>query len=144
MTNLTYMETLTCLHCDKPLTGRLDKRYCDAQCRSNYHNHNKRKHDRIMAAVNRQIRKNRSILKTLCPEGKATVRKERLLDMGFSFQYFSSQYVAGKLRYYFSYEYGFAPIIQPARTDGDPVQKVIIIQYQENMKGAFDPWQGMS
>lgn len=96
-----------------------------------------------MAAVNRQIRKNRSILKALCPEGKATVRKERLLDMGFSFQYFSSQYVEGKLRYYFSYEYGFTPIIQHSRTEGVPVRKVIIIQYQESMKGAFDPWQGL-
>lgn len=137
------METLKCQHCDKPLAGRLDKRYCDSQCRSNYHNRNKRKHERVMAAVNRQIRKNRSILKTLCPNGKATVRKERLLDMGFSFQYFSSQYIEGRLTYYFSYEYGFAPIVQQTRTEGKNVQKVIIIQYQENMKGAFDPWKSI-
>lgn len=130
----------TCLNCGKALVGRVDKKFCDAYCRNSLNNQKKRKHERIIIAVNKQIRKNRTILQKLCPEGKATVRKERLLDMGFSFQYFSSIYKQGTLTYYFSYEYGFAPIVQPSRTDQQPVQKVLIIQYQEDMKGKFDPW----
>jgi len=135
------METRKCLTCDKLLAGRWDKKFCDSQCRASYHNQNKRKHERIIAAVNRQLRKNRMILKKLCPEGKATVRKERLLDLGFSFQYFSSVYQEGALTYYFSYEYGFAPTVQQSRTEHLPVQKVVIVQYQEHMKGKFDPWK---
>ncbi len=134
------MDSEICLGCDKPLSGRIDKKFCDSQCRANYHNKHKRKHERVIAAVNRQIRKNRMILKKLCPEGKATVRKERLLDLGFSFQYFSSIYKEKELTYYFSHEYGFAPIVQVSRTEKIPVQKVLIIQYQEHMKGKFDPW----
>jgi hypothetical protein len=76
----------------------------------------------------------------LCPDGKATVRKESLVDMGFSFQYFSSIYKEGKLTYYFSYEYGFAAIEQRSRTEGVKVSKVLIIQSSEYMKGTFDPW----
>ncbi|MEQ9307610.1 MAG: hypothetical protein RJQ14_27105 [Marinoscillum sp.] len=63
-----------------------------------------------------------------------------MIDLGFSFQYFSSLYREGKLTYYFSYEYGFAPIMQKSRTDGQAVPKVLIIQYQDHMKGTFDPW----
>lgn len=130
-----------CLHCEKTLTGRFDKKFCDVQCRASYHNKHKRRHERMMTAVNRQIRKNRTILKKFCPSGKATVRKEMLQQDGFSFQYFSSIYTKGKLTYYFSYEYGFAPIVQSSHTDGSPVQKVLIIQSQDHMKGTFDPWQ---
>lgn len=129
-----------CANCGKPLSGRFDKKYCGDQCRASYHNQHKRKNERIIGAVNRQIRKNRTILQKLCPDGKATVRKERLLDMGFSFQYFSSIYKQGATTYYFSYEYGFAAIVQQSRTEKVPVQKVLIIQYQEDMKGKFDPW----
>ena len=135
------MDHLTCQTCGKTLTGRVDKRFCDSQCRANFHNKNRRKNERIIAAVNRQIRKNRSILQKLCPDGKATVRKERLLDLGFSFQYFSSIYKEGSLTYYFSHEYGFAPITQLSREQGVPVQKVLIVQSQEHMKGKFDPWK---
>ncbi|HCX20496.1 MAG: hypothetical protein CMB80_26805 [Flammeovirgaceae bacterium] len=134
------MENKFCYGCGKPLQGRMDKKFCGDQCRAAYHNQHKRKHERIIQAVNRQIRKNRTILRQLCPDGKATVRKTRLDDLGFSFQYFSSIYQEGQLTYYFSYEYGFAPIMQRSRTEGQMVQKVLIIQYQEHMKGKFDPW----
>jgi len=135
------MDYQVCQSCLKPLNGRVDKKFCDSQCRANYHNKNQRKNERIIAAVNRQIRKNRSILQKLCPDGKATVRQERLLDLGFSFQYFSSIYMEKSLTYYFSYEYGFAPITAISRTEQLPVKKVLIIQYQEHMKGRFDPWR---
>ncbi|MEQ6121469.1 hypothetical protein [Reichenbachiella sp. MALMAid0571] len=137
------MDNENCLACNRPMTGRVDKRFCDSQCRSNYHNKHKRKNEKMIAAVNRQIRKNRSILRKLCPDGKATVRKDILMDLGFSFQYFSSIYLEGKLTYYFSYEFGYAPIFQLSRTEGQKVAKVLIIQYQESMKGKFDPWKNI-
>ncbi len=137
------MENHQCLSCGKPLTGRFDKKFCDTQCRATFHNQHKRKHERIITAVNRQIRKNRTILKNLCPEGKATVRRERLEEMGFSFQYFSSLFLTQKLTYYFSYEYGFAPIEEQSARGEGLIQKVLIIQHQGDMKGQFDPWQSL-
>lgn len=134
------MDNGTCKTCEKQLTGRIDKKFCSTECRAQFHNRHKRKNERVIAAVNRQIRKNRTILKVLCPDGKATVRRSVLENQGFSFQYFSSIYKEGSLTYYFSHEFGFAPIVRPSRTDNQPVQKVIIIQYQEHMKGKFDPW----
>jgi hypothetical protein len=129
----------TCLKCGKALTGRSDKKFCNAYCRNSYNNQNKAADEPIHSAGQFKDSPKRRILKDHCPEGKATVRKERLLDMGFSFQYFSSIYKKGSLTYYFSHEFGFAPITHQSTTKGIPVQKVLIIQYQEHMKGKFDP-----
>jgi hypothetical protein len=48
---------------------------------------------RILLVTNQALRKNRTILKTLCPQGKATVRKEVLISMGFGLDYFTSIFV---------------------------------------------------
>lgn len=137
------MDNLNCQHCDRPMAGRFDKKFCNDQCRASYHNIHRRKHERMISAVNRQIRRNRAILKRFSPEGKATVRKERLVDAGFLFQYFSSIYQTAGLTYYFCYEYGFAAIMQQSKTKGESIPKVLIIQSQEHMKGKFDPWKNL-
>ncbi|MGL1888033.1 MAG: hypothetical protein OCD76_16075 [Reichenbachiella sp.] len=134
-------EIKNCVHCDKSLSGRIDKRFCDANCRNAHNNKVKRSQERVINAVNRQLRKNRSILKTLCPLGKAVVRKQVLLDLGFSFQYFSTIYPINERPYYFSYEYGFCPIVERSKVNNEWVQKVTIIQKQDYMTRPFDPWK---
>ncbi len=59
------METFapkTCRTCGKPLTGRLDKKYCDDQCRSSYNNRSRQSHEKQITETYRQIRRNRTIL----------------------------------------------------------------------------------
>jgi hypothetical protein len=90
-------------------------------------------------ATNAAIRKNRRILKTLCPTGKATVRKEVLTRMGFSFRHFTSIYGSHPNTYFLSYDYAFMPIIEQSLTEKRPIEKVLIIQQQDYMKN-FDPW----
>ena len=65
----------TCKQCGKNITGRLDKKFCDDYCRNTYNNQNKRDDELLIQGINRIIRKNRRILKTLCPVGKAAVRR---------------------------------------------------------------------
>lgn len=81
-------ETKKCLHCAKPITGRLDKKYCNDYCRNSYNNQTKRAGDKQIQEVNSIIRKNRRILKTLCPAGKATVSKELLDSMEYNYRFF--------------------------------------------------------
>ena len=78
-----------CGLCGKSLVGRRDKRYCDAYCRNTFNNLNKREHEVYIHNINSIIRKNRRILKTLCPEEKATVRKDVLNKKGFDYRHFS-------------------------------------------------------
>ena len=97
-----------CDYCGEVLRGRLDKRFCNAECRNGFHNHHAAREDAFMRQVNKILRKNRRILRELNPEGKATVHVDRLQDRGFSFNHFTHthQTKEGKV-YTFCYEYGY-------------------------------------
>lgn len=130
-----------CLTCGKALTGRLDKKYCDDQCRSSYNNRSRKSHEKRILETYRKLRRNRTILKSLCPTGKATVRKEFLIEMEFDFSIFTSIFPSKGNVYYFSHEYGYMPLVEKSITEGRPIQKVLIIQRQIFMEKSFDPWK---
>lgn len=134
------LQTNKCLQCGEVLHGRVDKKFCGDQCRATYNNRMKRKHEAFILSTNKTLRRNRTILRSLCPLGKATVRREALEEMGFDFSKFTSLYKMKELTYYLSYEYGFAPIVERSISEGRYVQKVLIIQKQSFMDGTFDPW----
>lgn len=128
-----------CLHCGSILTGRSDKRFCSDQCRATHNNRNKAPHEQKMQEINAQLRRNRTILKSLCPIGKATVRKEVLDEMGFDFSCHTSFFgKPGKL-YFFCYDYGYMPLVERSLNEQRPVRKVMIIQKQTFTDRA-DPW----
>ncbi|MAZ93316.1 MAG: hypothetical protein CMF58_02775 [Lentimicrobiaceae bacterium] len=100
-----------CLECDTPLIGRVDKKFCNDQCRNSYHNKEKREDSTFVRSVNSILRKNRNILKNNNPNGKAKVRKQDLLNSGFNFKYFTNTYTTKDNRiYYFVYEHGYVSI----------------------------------
>lgn len=116
-----------CLYCNAELIGRSDKRFCNPSCKSAYHNQKPNTDQAYIRTINSQLRKNRSALRTACPMGKATVRKDFLLKLGMHFKYHTHTWTgkAGQV-YYFCYDYGFSPV-----TD---LNKVLIIQQQDYMK----------
>lgn len=122
-----------CLACGKHIHGRSDKKFCDSYCRNSFNNQHKRSDEKYIQQVNSLIRRNRRILKTLCPEGKAVIRKELLDRLGFKYGVFSGIYHYKRNTYYLSYDYGFAVHYERS------IPKVIIIQQQEYMKD-FNPW----
>lgn len=130
-----------CLKCGNALLGRSDKKFCDAFCRNSYNNQNKSREEQQITLINAAIRKNRRILKTLCPQGKATVRKDVLDAMGFDYRYLSGLYQTASGPYYFCYDYGFKPIMERSQTEGQAVPKVLIIQKQEYMDQPTNLWQ---
>lgn len=136
MNNKLDVISQMCQQCGKVLHGRLDKKFCDAYCRNAFNNKIKRKDEQSISEVNRALRKNRTILKTLSPVGKSTVRKEVLDAMGYNFNVFSSMYrtSTGSI-YYLCYEYGFSPIV-----DNRGIEKAVIINRQKYM-GDWNPWK---
>lgn len=129
------MNERSCLNCGKPLHGRVDQKFCDAQCRNTHHNKNKRPDEQYLMSINMIIRKNRRILHDLCPEGRATVRRDVLDALGYDYRYFTGIYKS-KLTYYICYDHGFAPI-----TEGNGTAKALIIQKQNYMdQYVVDPW----
>ena len=136
MNKNTMADQKTCLECGSTMHGRLDKKFCDAYCRNAFNNKVKRNDEQLIMATNRDLRKNRRILKTLSPVGKSTVRKEVLAAMGYNFNIFSSMYRSPKgLIYYLCYEYGYSPII-----DARGIEKALIITHQDYMK-EWQPWK---
>jgi|TARA_R110000737_G_scaffold352737_1_gene400014 hypothetical protein len=111
-------ENKTCLNCQKPIEGRVGKKYCDAYCKSNhFYEKNKTKDQSFFKSIDLQLKKNRRILKEYNKAGKATVREEILLAEGFNPKFFTHFWrnSEGKA-YIFCYEYGFMKITENDKT----------------------------
>ncbi|MEL6392055.1 MAG: hypothetical protein AAFO91_10915 [Bacteroidota bacterium] len=115
-----------CLECEVELSGRTDKKFCSDICRSAYHNRINAENTAFIRSINKILRDNRNILARLNPSGKARVRRERILDHGFKFRYFTNQYTTrgGKL-YHFCYDQGY--LVE----DGEWVTLVVRQEYVE-------------
>jgi hypothetical protein len=71
----------------------------------------------------------------ICPQGKATVRKEVLIAMGFNLNNFTSIFVTRPRQvYYMCYDYGYLPIME------GETEKALIVSRQEYMTD-WNPWK---
>lgn len=113
--------TRNCECCNEALKGRLDKRFCNDDCRSAWHNHRKSREYHAMHLINHALTRNRRILLSLIPEQEQSrvVTRDELLFNGFHFQYHTETHFDGSgLCYSFCYEFGYAPL------DGNKYQLV--------------------
>lgn len=120
------MDKRLCLFCNEPLIGRTDKKFCNIQCRSSYHNQTSASSETYIKKVNKQLRMNRAALRKACPQGKATVKKDFLKKLGMDFKHLTHTWKSkGGNLYYFCYDYGYTPSLEP--------DKILIIQQQGYM-----------
>src|SRR5437868_6469308 len=89
-------ENRSCLQCGKALKGRSDKKFCDDYCRNNYNNQLKANSNSYIRNINNTLGKNRRILEGFLPQSgeMSKVTKEKLLQHGFSFKYFTHTYTS--------------------------------------------------
>ena len=101
-----------CLACEKTLQGRTDKKFCNDYCRNAYNNNLKSANSPIIRNINNALLKNRRILESiLAEEEMAKATKEKLLQKGLSFKYFTHSYTNKKGNvYFFCYEFGYLPL----------------------------------
>lgn len=120
------MEQKKCLYCKEPFVGRADKKFCNSQCKSAYHNQTNQSCESYIRLTNKQLRANRRALHKACPSGKATVRKSFLKKLGMDFKHLTHTWKSKNgILYYFCYDYGYTASIEP--------EKVMIIQQQDYM-----------
>ncbi len=118
-----------CLNCQRELTGRTDKKYCDLHCKSAFQ-YNKQKKDpkRFYNKVDNQLKLNRRILKQYNKGGKVTIRCKVLSELGFDSNFFTHYWKNKKGDvYFFIYEYGFLKKIEYGK------EKYILVTWQEYM-----------
>jgi hypothetical protein len=103
-----------CLNCQKNVSGRIGKKYCDDYCKSNYnYEKNKTKDQSFFKSIDFQLKKNRRILKEYNKAGKATVREEVLVAEGFNPKFLTHFWRNSKGdAYLFCYEYGYMKITE--------------------------------
>ncbi len=123
------MKINTCLACENQLKGRSDKKFCDLHCKSSFHYWKSLEEaPRFYNKVDNQLKLNRRIFKSFNKAGKATVRAEIILDLGFDPNFFTHYWKNNKGDVYlFVYEYGFLK-----RKEGNK-EKFVLIKWQDYM-----------
>ena len=100
-----------CADCGETLSGRTDKRFCSDACRNHFHNRRNTEKIDFVKSVNQILWRNRRILEELNPSGCIKIHKNRLLQSGFDFGYFTEIYKTPKGgQYFFCYDYGYLPL----------------------------------
>jgi predicted nucleic acid-binding Zn ribbon protein len=100
-----------CLECGDEFVGRVDKKFCSDQCRNTYNNRQNADSTNFIRNINHILRKNRKILAELNPDGKAKVHRNKLLEKGFNFNYYTNIYkTKAEKEYYFCYDMGYLAI----------------------------------
>ena len=98
----------TCLECSEKIVGREDKKFCSDGCRNAYNNKINKDSNNYMRNVNNKLRKNYRILSELNIEGKSKATRDKMINKGFDFDFFTNilQTKTGNT-YYFLYDQGY-------------------------------------
>ncbi|KUJ61153.1 hypothetical protein AR687_14575 [Flavobacteriaceae bacterium CRH] len=98
----------TCLECTEKIVGREDKKFCSDSCRNAYNNKINKDSTNFMRNVNNKLRKNYRILSELNTEGKSKATRDKMINKGFDFDFFTNilQTKTGNT-YYFLYDQGY-------------------------------------
>lgn len=104
-------EKRTCPVCGDVIIGRIDKKFCSDQCRNTYNNERYSSSNAHVLKINRQLKKNYAILKSLNTTGKTKVKRSKLLHEGFDFELITGIYETQKGNTYrLVYDVGYLPL----------------------------------
>ncbi len=100
-----------CPECGNKIIGRADKKFCSDACRNAHNNDLNKDSKNLVRNINNALRKNYRILETLNTTDKTKTTKNKLLQLGFSFDYFTGIYTTktGSV-YYYLYDQGYLPL----------------------------------
>ncbi|MDX1782685.1 MAG: hypothetical protein R3361_00850, partial [Aequorivita vladivostokensis] len=82
----------SCPECGHKIMGRADKKFCSDSCRNAHNNQLNKDNKNLVRNINNRLRKNYRILEKLNTDDKTKTTKDKLLRMGFSFDYFTRIY----------------------------------------------------
>ena len=97
-----------CPECGDKIIGRADKKFCCDACRNTHNNALNKDSKNLVRNINNRLRKNYRILESLNPDGKTKTTKEKLLRLGFNFEFFTNIYTTktGSV-YFYLYDQGY-------------------------------------
>jgi hypothetical protein len=102
------MEKRHCPECGEVIKGRIDKKFCSDMCRNAFNNKVNSDITNFVRNINNVLRKNRRILADTLKGDKITVPKQKLIDKGFNFKFYTNQLITNNNhRYIYCYEFGY-------------------------------------
>ncbi len=108
---MTSLKDRVCLECHAPFHGRVDKKFCSDLCRTAHNNRINSSENNYIRNVNNILKRNRRILTELNPRGKSRIRLEKLKNLGFNFDYYTSTYrTKDGSQYFYCYDQGYLPV----------------------------------
>lgn len=97
-----------CLECSEKIAGREDKKFCSDGCRNAHNNKINKDSNNYMRNINNKLRKNYRILTELSPYEKSKTTREKLINRGFDFEFFTNLlHTKTGNTYHFIYNYGY-------------------------------------
>lgn len=99
-----------CKHCQHPVKGRADKKFCNDYCRNAHHNIQNSVTSNAVRNINHCLQKNRRILENLLPPSRQLIKTsaEFLQYRGFNFQYHTHILTNARGNQFFCcYNYGY-------------------------------------
>lgn len=101
----------TCPECGNKIKGRADKKFCSDSCRNTYNNLRNKDGKNLVRNINNLLRRNYRILEKLNVDEKTKTTKDKLLRLGFNFDYFTGIYTTKSgSTYYYLYDQGYLPL----------------------------------
>ena len=118
-----------CVECEEEISGRVDKIFCTPYCKSNFHyKKNLQKEKGLFVTIDKQLKLNRRLLNHFNKAGKAVIREDELLKVGFNPKYFTHYWKNQKGDVYlFCYEYGYLEKQEHGKS------KYVLVQWQAYM-----------
>lgn len=105
------MEKRFCPECGEVIKGRIDKKFCSDMCRNAFNNKVNSDTTNYVRNINNSLRKNRRILEESLVGEKTTLARQKLIDKGFNFKYYTNHVnTKNNHTYIFCYEYGYLPL----------------------------------
>jgi len=112
---LGFMEKVApikgqCWQCGEKLKGRSDKRFCDVECKNNYHNENSTEAEETLKRIVKILKENRNILKdVLGKELSVNTTRAKLESKGYEMDYLTHIKEIGskKKKYHYVLDYGY-------------------------------------
>lgn len=96
------------MDCNNLLRGRIDKKFCNDHCRSNFNNSIRAESNGMIRRINLILKRNRDILERFNLHGRTTVDSVKLEAAGFDPNYHThTTYTKHGMLYIFCYEQGY-------------------------------------
>lgn len=119
-----------CPVCESKIIGREDKKFCSLKCKSAHQYQQRKKSEALFFKIDKQLKKNRNLLKKYNQTGFASIEISKFEQMGFNPNYFTHYWKNKKGEVYlFCYEYGFL------KKKAKGKLRYVLIEWQDYMKG---------